>query len=51
MTLYTLTIIFDAEISTREIPLFRAAISSSIESGNLLFHNHLKGGCYATPTR
>lgn len=44
ITLDTLTIIFDAEISIREIPLFRAAVSSSIGSGNPLFHNHLEGG-------
>lgn len=42
--LNAITIVFDAEISQVEVPFFRSAVSSSIESGNYLFHNHLGGG-------
>lgn len=47
--LSTITIVFDAEISQVEVSFFRSAVSSSIESGNYLFHNHLGGGICDTP--
>ena len=43
----TLTIIFDLQISNREIPLFRGAILQALEQkGNLLFHNHIEDTTY-----
>jgi len=37
----TLTVIYDTEISNREIPLFRGAVLKSLgDKANLLFHNH-----------
>lgn len=37
----TLTIIFDAEINFKEIPLFRGAVLKSLgDKANLLYHNH-----------
>lgn len=38
----TLTILTDAEINQKEVPLFRGAVLNSLgEKANLLFHNHL----------
>lgn len=38
----TLTIIFDAEINFKEIPLFRGAVLKSLgDKANLLYHNHI----------
>ncbi len=34
-------ILFDTEISSREIPLFRGAVIKAANSDNILFHNHL----------
>lgn len=37
----TLTIIYDVEISDREIPLFRGAVLKSLgDKANVLYHNH-----------
>lgn len=47
--LNAITIVFDAEISQVEIPFLRSAVSSSITSGNYLFHNHLGGAICDIP--
>jgi len=41
----TLTIMFDAEINSREIPLFRGAVINCMKGeADLLFHNHMEEG-------
>jgi hypothetical protein len=45
-----LTILFKNDIAFHEIPKFRGAVISSLETDNVLFHNHQDGGFrYAYP--
>lgn len=42
-----ITIKFDTEIASHEIPAFRGAIAEKAGFENTLFHNHLKDGSFA----
>lgn len=37
----TLTIIFEGEIKSYEIPAFRGAVIDKVGQENIIFHNHL----------